>query len=30
MTEHPDWLAPALAYIPEWLGYQMRQSEQPG
>ncbi len=25
-----DWLPAALAYLPEWLGYQMRQSEQPG
>ena len=30
MSERPDWLAPALAYIRDWLGYQMRQSEQPG
>ena len=30
MTETPAWLAPALAYIPQWLGYQMRSSEQPG
>lgn len=30
MTERPDWLAPALAYVHDWLGYQMRQSEQPG
>ena len=30
MTEHPGWLAPALAYIPRWLGYQMRSTEQPG
>lgn len=30
MTEQPDWLAPALAYVRDWLGYQMRQSEQPG
>ena len=26
----PDWLPAALAYIPAWLDYQMRQSEQPG
>jgi D-alanyl-D-alanine carboxypeptidase len=26
----PDWLSPALDYIPQWLDYQMRQSEQPG
>src|SRR5271166_5025411 len=25
-----DWLAPAFAYIPQWLEYQMRESEQPG
>jgi D-alanyl-D-alanine carboxypeptidase len=30
MTEHPAWLAPALAYIPQWLDYQMRSTEQPG
>ena len=30
MTDHSAWLRPALAYIPEWLGYQMRASEQPG
>ena len=30
MTTPPAWLAPALAYIPQWLGYQMRVSEQPG
>jgi CubicO group peptidase (beta-lactamase class C family) len=35
MTTHakvqaPDWLAPALAYIPQWLDYQVRSSEQPG
>ena len=30
MTTPPDWLAPALAYIPQWIGYQMRISEQPG
>ncbi len=30
MTDTPDWLGPALAYIPEWLAYQMRTSEQPG
>ncbi len=29
MTQ-PAWLAPALAYIPEWLAYQMRVTEQPG
>lgn len=26
----PPWLSPALDYIPQWLAYQMRQSEQPG
>jgi CubicO group peptidase (beta-lactamase class C family) len=26
----PPWLAPALAYIPEWLGFQMRALERPG
>jgi CubicO group peptidase (beta-lactamase class C family) len=25
-----DWLAPALDYVPQWLEYQMRESEQPG
>lgn len=30
MTQTPAWLAPALAYIPQWLGYQMRATEQPG
>jgi CubicO group peptidase (beta-lactamase class C family) len=30
MTDRPDWLAPALAYIADWLGYQMRVTEQPG
>ena len=30
MTERPAWLDPALAYIRDWLGYQMRVSEQPG
>jgi D-alanyl-D-alanine carboxypeptidase len=25
-----DWLKPALDYIPQWLDYQMRESEQPG
>jgi CubicO group peptidase (beta-lactamase class C family) len=24
------WLEPALDYIPQWLEYQMRESEQPG
>jgi CubicO group peptidase (beta-lactamase class C family) len=26
----PPWLAPALAYIPKWLGFQMRALERPG
>ena len=30
MTTPPDWLAPALAYIPSWLSYQVRSTEQPG
>ena len=30
MTERPDWLAPALAYVQSWLDYQMRATEQPG
>ena len=30
MTERPAWLDPALAYIRDWLGYQMRITEQPG
>jgi CubicO group peptidase (beta-lactamase class C family) len=25
-----NWLKPALDYIPQWLDYQMRESEQPG
>ena len=25
-----NWLKPALNYIPQWLDYQMRESEQPG
>ena len=25
-----DWLQPALDYIPQWLDYQMRESQQPG
>src|SRR5258708_39256184 len=24
------WLDAALDYVPQWLDYQMRQSEQPG
>src|SRR5271167_281064 len=24
------WLEPALVYIPQWLEYQMRETEQPG
>lgn len=30
MPAPPDWLEPALAYIPLWLDHQMRVSEQPG
>ncbi len=30
MTDLPAWLPPALAYIPQWLGYQLRATEQPG
>jgi len=30
MTDLPAWLAPALAYLPEWLAFQVRASEQPG
>jgi len=30
MSRQPPWLAPALAYIPQWLGHQMRITEQPG
>ena len=29
-TNTPDWLASALAYLPRWLGHQMRTLEQPG
>jgi D-alanyl-D-alanine carboxypeptidase len=25
-----DWLRPALDYIPQWLDYQMRETDQPG
>jgi len=25
-----NWLKPALDYIPQWLDYQMRETEQPG
>ena len=24
------WLKAALGYIPQWLGHQMRLTEQPG
>jgi len=24
------WLKPALDYIPQWLEYQLRETEQPG
>jgi len=30
MTQLPAWLPPALAYVPQWLDYQMRATEQPG
>lgn len=30
MPASPDWLAPALAYLPRWLDYQVRSTEQPG
>jgi CubicO group peptidase (beta-lactamase class C family) len=30
MAKTPAWLDAALAYIPEWLGHQMRVTEQPG
>lgn len=30
MPKTPSWLAAALAYVPEYVGYQMRLSEQPG
>ena len=30
MRDMPDWIAPALAYIPRWLEHQMRVHEQPG
>ncbi|MGH6988094.1 MAG: serine hydrolase domain-containing protein [Caulobacteraceae bacterium] len=30
MSDAPAWLAPALDYAREWLGYQMRITEQPG
>lgn len=30
MPNAPAWLAPALAYLPQWLAHQMRLSEQPG
>jgi CubicO group peptidase (beta-lactamase class C family) len=29
-AETPDWLTAALGYVPQWLGYQMRISSQPG
>src|SRR5690349_3561617 len=25
-----QWLTPALEYVPQWLAFQMRLSEQPG
>jgi CubicO group peptidase (beta-lactamase class C family) len=30
MHDIPDWIPPALAYIPRWLEHQMRMREQPG
>jgi len=30
MAKTPAWLDAALAYIPGWLGFQMRVTEQPG
>ena len=30
MTDLPAWLPPALDYVRDWLGYQMRVTEQPG
>ncbi len=30
MNAPPPWLAAALAYVPQWIAYQMRVSEQPG
>lgn len=30
MPKQPAWLAAALAYVPDYLAYQMRLSEQPG
>ena len=30
MIDQSAWLAPALAYVESWLGYQMRTTEQPG
>ncbi len=30
MSKMPPWLAPALDYIPQWLGHQMRVTGQPG
>jgi CubicO group peptidase (beta-lactamase class C family) len=29
-SHREDWLEPALDYIPQWLDYQMRETEQPG
>ena len=29
-TPVDKWLGSALDYIPQWLDYQMRHSEQPG
>ncbi len=30
MTTPPEWLATAVTYIPQWLDYEIRSSEQPG
>jgi len=30
VAETPAWLDAALAYVPRWLGYQLRLTEQPG
>lgn len=30
VAANPAWLDAALAYIPQWLGHQMRLSEEPG
>ncbi|MBV9542165.1 MAG: beta-lactamase family protein [Alphaproteobacteria bacterium] len=30
MAKSTAWLEPALQYVQDWIGFQMRQSEQPG